>query len=56
MRKNRESPKGSKELSPKKDIVQEKKGNYKSRYKGLVSPKKDIVVDQYKPSYNSRYN
>lgn len=54
----RREGKGSKsgELSPKKDIVQEKKGNYKSRYQGELSPKKDIVEEMYNPSYKSRYN
>jgi len=54
----RREKKGSKsgELSPKKDIVQEKKGNYKSRYQGELSPKKDIVEEMYNPSYKSRYN
>jgi len=48
--------KKSGELGSEKEIVQQKKGNYKSRYQGLVSPKKDIVDDYYKPTYDSRYN
>ena len=48
--------KGSKELGSEEAIVQKTPGNYKTRYKGLVSPKKDIVEDQYQPSYKSRYN
>lgn len=55
MRKNRESMKGNKGLASKEAIVQKTPGNYKTRYKGLVSPKKDIVEEQYTPSYKSRY-
>jgi len=43
-------------LSSEKDIVQEMPGDYKSRYKGLVSPKEEVVESYYKPTYNSRYD
>jgi len=44
------------ELASEKEIVQKSSGNYKSRYKGELAPKKDIVDEYHKPSYNSRYN
>jgi len=53
--RRREEMKKAKGLASKEAIVQKTPGNYKTRYKGLVSPKKDIVEDQYQPSYKSRY-
>ena len=44
------------ELASEKDIVQYSKGDYKSRYNGLLSPKDQIVEENFKPTYrDSRY-
>lgn len=36
-------------------FIEEKKPSYPNRYKGELSPKKDIVEEHYRPTYPSRY-
>lgn len=36
-------------------FIQKVPGNYKSRYKGNLSPEKDIVEGPITPTYKSRY-
>jgi len=55
-RKGYKKVKRSKDLGSEKEIVQKTPGTYSSRYKGLVSPEKDIVDEYYSPTYDSRYN
>lgn len=50
----RESKKGN-SRSDAKDIIQQKKTNYPSRYTGNLAPKDKIVDKPVRPSYKSRY-
>ena len=45
-----------KSKASKEKLVEKKAASYPSRYKGELSPEKDVVVGQKKPSYKSRYN
>ena len=48
----------TKKEESKKDskFIEKAKISYNSRYKGELSPEKDIVEKPYKATYKSRYN
>lgn len=43
-------------LAPEGEIIQKVPESYKSRYKDSIGPKKDIVQEYVKPTYDSRYS
>ena len=47
--------KSSNQKSSENKLVEKANGNYKSRYVSGLSPKKEIVEENYKPTYKSRY-